>query len=91
MMIVIQWTSPRGARSQGPSKAVLAGKWKWMLASQLRLQAKHLFDRDINIARKVGTSKLEEHFKGYTLADAAATFDTRNGKCGVGVENLLDK
>lgn len=80
-----------GARSQGPGKAVLAGNWKWMPASQLRLQATHLFDRDINIGRMVGTSKLEEHFKGYTLVDAAVTFDTRHGKFGVSLENLLDK
>ena len=80
-----------GARSQGPNKAVLAGSWKWMAASQLRLQAIHLFDRDINIGRVFRTSKLEEHFNGYTLVDAAATFDTRNGKFGVSIENLLDK
>lgn len=80
-----------GARSQGPNKAVLAGSWKWMPASQLRLQATHLFNRDINIGRVAGTSKLEEHFKGYTLVDAAATFDTRYGKFGVSLENLLDK
>ncbi|MES2756912.1 MAG: TonB-dependent receptor [Pseudomonadota bacterium] len=80
-----------GARSQGPNKAVLAGNWKWMPASQLRLQATHLFNRDINIGRVVGTSKLEEHFKGYTLFDASATYDTRHGKFGVSIENLLDK
>lgn len=80
-----------GARSQGPNKAVLAGNWKWMPASQLRLQATHLFNRDINIGRVVGTSKLEEHFKGYTLVDASATYDTRHGKFGVSIENLLDK
>lgn len=80
-----------GARSQGPNKAVLAANWKWMAASQLRLQATHLFDRDINIGRVVGTSKLEEHFKGYTLVDAAASFDSRHGKFGVSIENLLDK
>ncbi|MES2320035.1 MAG: TonB-dependent receptor [Pseudomonadota bacterium] len=80
-----------GARSQGPNKAVLAGNWKWLPASQMRLQATHLFNRDINIGRMVGTSKLEEHFKGYTLLDAAATYDTRHGKFGVSIENLLDK
>lgn len=79
------------ARSQGPDKAVLSGNWKWMPASTLRLQATHLASRDINIGRVVGTSKLEEHFRGYTLVDAAATFDTRHGKFGVSLENLLDK
>lgn len=80
-----------GARSQGPDKAVLGTNWKWMPASSLRLQATHLFDRDINIGRMVGTSRLEEHFNGYTLVDAAATWDTRHGKIGVSIENLLDK
>ncbi|NRR31152.1 TonB-dependent receptor [Oxalobacteraceae bacterium] len=80
-----------GARSQGPDKATLAGNWKWTPATQLRLQAVHLFDRDINVGRVVGTSKLEEHFKGYTLVDAAASFDTRHGKFGVSMENLFDK
>lgn len=80
-----------GARSQGPDKAVLAGTWKPAAATQLRLQAVRLFDRDINIDRMAGTSKLEEHFKGYTLVDAAATFDTGHGKFGVSIENLLDK
>ena len=79
------------ARSQGPDKAVLSGNWKWAPGSLLRLQATHLISRDINIGRVVGTSKLEEHFKGYTLVDAAATFDTRHGKFGVSLENLLDK
>ncbi len=80
-----------GARSQGPDKAVLGANWKWMPASSLRLQATHLFDRDINIGRMVGTSRLEEHFNGYTLVDAAASWDTRHGKIGVSIENLLDK
>lgn len=80
-----------GARSQGPDKAVLGANWKWMPASTLRLQATHLLDRDINIGRTVGTSKLEEHFNGYTLVDAAASWDTRHGKIGVSIENLLDK
>ena len=80
-----------GARSQGPDKAVLGANWKWMPASSLRLQATHLFDRDINIGRMVGTSRLEEHFNGYSLVDAAASWDTRHGKIGVSIENLLDK
>ena len=80
-----------GARSQGPDKAVLGANWKWMPASTVRLQATHLLDRDINIGRTVGTSRLEEHFNGYTLVDAAASWDTRHGKIGVSIENLLDK
>ena len=80
-----------GARSQGPDKAVAGANWKWAQGASLRLQATHLFDRDINIGRKVGTAKLEEHFTGYTLVDAAAGWDTRFGKVGVSVENLFDK
>ncbi len=80
-----------GARSQGPDKTVLGANWTFMPKAQLRLQATHLYDRDINIGRVVGTSKLEEHFDGYTLVDTAATFDTRYGRFGVSVENLLDK
>ncbi|WP_229429110.1 TonB-dependent receptor [Massilia sp. ST3] len=80
-----------GARSQGPNKAVLGGNWSFLPKAQLRLQATHLRDRDINIGRRVGTSNLEEHFKGYTLVDAATTFDTRYGKVGVSIENLFDK
>lgn len=80
-----------GARSQGPDKAVLGANWKWLPASSLRLQATHLFDRDINIGRMVGTSRLEEHFNGYTLVDAAASWDIGVGKIGVSIENLLDK
>jgi iron complex outermembrane receptor protein len=80
-----------GARSQGPNKAVLGAGWNWMPKSQLRLQATKLFDRDINIGRKVGTSNLEEHFKGYTLADLVLSWDTRLGKFGAGVENLFDR
>jgi len=80
-----------GARSQGPDKAVLGTNWSFMPKAQLRLQATHLRDRDINIGRRVGTSNLEEHFKGYTLVDAATTFDTRYGRVGVSIENLFDK
>ncbi|WP_020654232.1 TonB-dependent receptor [Massilia niastensis] len=80
-----------GARSQGPDKTTLGANWSFMPKAQLRLQASHLRDRDINIGRRVGTANLEEHFKGYTLADAAATWDSRYGKFGVSIENLFDK
>lgn len=80
-----------GARSQGPDKAVLGTNWSFMPKAQLRLQATHLRDRDINIGRRVRTTNLEEHFNGYTLVDAAATFETRYGRVGVSVENLFDK
>lgn len=80
-----------GARNQGPDKAVLAANWKWKPAASLRVQATHLFDRDINLGRVVGTSRLEEHFKGYTLVDAAISFSTAYGNLGLSLENLLDK
>jgi iron complex outermembrane receptor protein len=80
-----------GARSQGPDKAVLGANWKFRPQAQLRLQATQLRDRDINIGRRVGTSNLEEHFKGYTLVDAATTWDTPYGRFGLSVENLFDK
>ncbi|GAB3400066.1 TonB-dependent receptor [Massilia agilis] len=80
-----------GARSQGPNKAVLGANWAWQPKAQLRVQASHLFDRDINIGRKVGTSNLEEHFKGYTLVDLASNWETAYGKLGVAVENLFDR
>jgi len=80
-----------GARSQGPDKAVLGSTWRPLAGAQLRLQATHLFDRDINIGRRVGTSNLEEHFQGYTLVDLSSSFETAYGRVGVGIENLLDK
>ncbi|MGH8855040.1 MAG: TonB-dependent receptor [Telluria sp.] len=80
-----------GARSQGPDKAVLGANWRVQPQTQLRLQAIHLRDRDINIGRRVGTSNLEEHFKGYTLVDAAATWDSQYGRFGLSVENLFDR
>ncbi|WP_229513040.1 TonB-dependent receptor [Massilia sp. AB1] len=80
-----------GARSQGPDKAVLGANWSFLPKAQLRLQATHLRDRDINIGRRAGATDLEEHFKGYTLVDAATTFETRYGRVGVSIENLFDK
>jgi iron complex outermembrane receptor protein len=80
-----------GARSQGPEKAVVGANWAWQPQAQLRVQASRLFDRDINVGRKVGTSNLEEHFKGYTLVDLASNWDTRYGKFGVAIENLFDR
>ncbi|MDQ1834757.1 TonB-dependent receptor [Massilia scottii] len=79
------------ARSQGPDKGVLGANWQLAPKAQLRVQASHLRDRDINIGRKVGTSNLEEHFKGYALADMAVIVDSAYGRIGVSVENVLDK
>jgi iron complex outermembrane receptor protein len=80
-----------GARSQGPNKAVLGSTWRPLAGAQVRLQVTHLFDRDINIGRRVGTSNLEEHFQGYTLVDLSSSVETAYGRFGVGIENLLDK
>lgn len=80
-----------GARSQGPNKSVLGANWQPLPKTQVRLQATHLRDRDINLGRRVGTSNLEEHFNGYTLVDVAATWDSPYGKLGVSVENLADR
>jgi iron complex outermembrane receptor protein len=79
------------ARAQGPDKGVLGANWQWAPAAQLRVQAAHLRDRDINIGRTVGSSRLEEHFRGYTLADVALTVDSAYGRIGVSLENLFDK
>jgi iron complex outermembrane receptor protein len=80
-----------GARSQGPDKLVLAAAWQFAAKGSVRLQATRLASRDINVGRVVGTSRLEEHFKGYTLADLAATYGTAWGDLGVGIENLFDR
>ena len=80
-----------GARSQGPDKAVLGTNWSFLPKAQLRLQATHLRDRDINPGRRVGTSNLEEHFQGYTLVDAATTWDSPYGRFGMSIENLFDR
>jgi iron complex outermembrane receptor protein len=80
-----------GARSQGPDKLVLAAAWQFAAKGNVRLQATRLAPRHINTGRMVGTSKLEENFSGYTLADLAATYGTAWGDVGVGVENLFDR
>ncbi|WP_426323254.1 TonB-dependent receptor [Pseudoduganella sp. R-43] len=80
-----------GARSQGPGKLVAGTNWQFMPKANLRLQATTLFDRDINIGRKVNTTDLEEHFNGYTLLDLASSYDSPWGKLGVGIENLANR
>jgi iron complex outermembrane recepter protein len=80
-----------GARSQGPDKLVLAAAWQFAARGQVRLQATRLASRHINAGRVVGTSRLEEKFNGYTLADLAVTYGTAWGDVGVGVENLFDR
>jgi iron complex outermembrane receptor protein len=80
-----------GGRQIGPAKTVVGANWQWNRDAQLRLQATHLADRDINAGRTAGTAILEEHFKGFTLVDLVGSMTTRWGKLGVGIENLLDR
>jgi len=80
-----------GARSQGPDKLVMAAAWQFAPKGNVRLQATRLASRHINTGRMVGTSRLEENFDGYTLADLAATHGTAWGDFGVGIENLFDR
>ncbi|TWI46609.1 iron complex outermembrane receptor protein [Pseudoduganella flava] len=80
-----------GARSQAPDKLVLAANWTPLPKTQLRVQATRLADRDINIGRTSGPVNLEEHFRGYTLADVAGTVDSRWGRFGFGIENVADR
>lgn len=80
-----------GARSQGPDKLVAGANWQVARKASLRLQAMRLEDRDINVGRSVGTTKLEEHFRGYTLVDLAGNWDSPYGKLSAGIENLFDR
>jgi iron complex outermembrane receptor protein len=80
-----------GARAQGPDKLVLAATWQPLPAAQVRLQATRLADRDINIGRSSAGMNLEEHFRGYTLADLTVGMDSRWGRFGIGIENLADR
>jgi iron complex outermembrane receptor protein len=80
-----------GARSQGPDKFVAAARWAVTPGLALRLQAQHYASRDINEGRFAGAARLEEHFDGYTLADLAATWATRWGDFGLGIENVFDR
>ncbi len=80
-----------GARSQGPDKAVIGATWRIAPTKSLRIQAMHLADRDINPGRKVGTSNLEEHFRGYTLLDLVGSWESPYGKLSLGIDNLLNR
>jgi iron complex outermembrane recepter protein len=80
-----------GARSQGPDKLVLAARWAFMPGAVGRLQAAHFASRHVNAGRSVGTTRLEENFDGYTLADLSVSWATRSGDWGLGIENLFDR
>lgn len=80
-----------GARSQGPDKTVASVRWAITPALALRFQGMHLASRHINRGRVVGTSRLEENFDGYTVADFGLSWSSRWGEFGLGVENLFDR
>jgi len=80
-----------GARSQGPRKVLVAARWAITPAAALRFQVANYGARHINEGRFAGTAKLEEHFSGYTIADLGATWATRFGEFGLGIENVFDR
>lgn len=80
-----------GARSQGPDKLVAAARWAITPRVTARLQAEHYASRHINPGRVAGTSRLEENFAGYSLADFSLAWASRRGDFGVGIENLFDR
>lgn len=80
-----------GARSQGPDKLVLAGHWAVAHGWRAQAQATRLMSRDANVGRTSGTTSLEEHFRGYTVADASVGWASRWGDLGLGVENLFNR
>jgi len=81
-----------GARNQGPDKLVLGANYAFSPKGRIGLEAVKLFDRHINIGRRaLNNANLEENFNGYTLVDLTATYETRFGTFGLGVENLLNK
>lgn len=80
-----------GARSQGPDKLVLAGQWAFAPAWNAQLSVARWLPRDANVGKFSGTTSLEEHFAGYTVADLALRWSSAWGEWGAGIENLFDK
>jgi iron complex outermembrane receptor protein len=81
----------QSARYQGPDKLVLATRWAFAPCASARVQASHYASRHINIGRTVGSANLEEHFDGYTQADASLAWSSPWGEVSLGVENLLNR
>lgn len=79
------------SRYQGPDKIVLATRWAFAPGMSARLQASHYASRHVNAGRTVGTANLEEHFNGYTVADALFSWKTSVGDWSMGVQNLFDR
>ncbi|WP_242477968.1 TonB-dependent receptor [Rubrivivax gelatinosus] len=80
-----------GARSQGPDKLVLGGQWAFAPAWRAQLNVARWFSRDANEGKFSGSTSLEEHFEGYTVADLALRWASPWGELGAGVENLFDR
>ncbi|HKX42576.1 MAG TPA: TonB-dependent receptor [Burkholderiaceae bacterium] len=81
-----------GARSQGPDKLVLASHWAFAPGWRASAQATKLMSRDVNIGKTSGSTSLEEHFRGYTVADASVSWTSpRWGELGLGIENLFNR
>ncbi|WAC74740.1 TonB-dependent receptor [Roseateles sp. SL47] len=80
-----------GARSQGPDKLVLGAQWRLAPGWQANWTQSVYFSRDANVGKFSGKTSLEEHFKGYTVADASVSWDSPWGQLGVGVENLFNR
>jgi iron complex outermembrane recepter protein len=80
-----------GARSQGPDKLVLSGQWAFAPAWSAQLNGARWFSRDANVGKFSGTTSLEEHFTGYTVADLTLRWSSAWGDWGAGIENLFNK
>lgn len=80
-----------GARSQGPDKLLVGGQWTMAPALGAQLNLSRYLPRDANAGKTSGTTRLDEHFSGYTLVDAALRWASPWGELGAGVENLLDR
>lgn len=80
-----------GARSQGPDKLVLGAQWAPAPGWTARWAQSVYFSRDANVGKYSGKTSLEEHFKGYTVADLSLSWDSPWGQLGAGVENLFNR
>ncbi|MDT7837720.1 TonB-dependent receptor [Aquabacterium sp. OR-4] len=80
-----------GARSQSPDKLVLGAGWQFAPGWHAQASAARWFPRDANVGRYSGTTLLDEHFAGYTVADLSLRWQSPWGDLGLGVENLFNR
>lgn len=80
-----------GARSQGPDKLVLGAQWALAPGWSAHWTQSVYFSRDANVGKYSGKTSLEEHFRGYTVADLSLSWDSPWGRLGAGVENLFNR